>query len=410
MLAGSPGEILYALSLIEASDDRAIHPAVRALVKHESADVRQHALRILARAGDLEVLHDVERLLYDEHLEVRTEALLYLTEHGHVDPLERIEQLGHFEDFSLRAAMAAFLARPGRAQNLDAAHAIIGAMVGEAGAEGQRARIEAGRLLGMLPDVFDRELGSLLQDPNPEVAAAAIRAVGLLRKRPFVGRIIERLGERALTEQAVATLAGFDDAIVGVLRDTLVDDSMPVEIRREIPLVLQAIGTRASQFALMENLLDNDAVTRHRIITALNKLGQQHPDRRIDRKLLETVLTAEIIGHYRSYQVLSALDSTAEREPESIAQALADGMQQEAERIFRILKMLYPDHDMHSAYVGLESEDPVVHDNAVEFLEAVLPPYLRTQIIPLFDRNVSLSERGRIAQRLINAPVLPAPM
>ena len=65
---------------------------------------------------------------------------------------------------------------------------------------------------------------------------------------------------------------------------------------------------------------------------------------------------------------------------------------------------------MHSAYVGLESEDPVVHDNAVEFLEAVLSPYLRTQIIPLFDRNVSLSERGRIAQRLINAPVLPAPL
>ena len=52
-----------------------------------------------------------------------------------------------------------------------------------------------------------------------------------------------------------------------------------------MPAVLQAIGTRASQFALMENVLDSDAVIRHRVITALNKLGQQHPDRRIDRKL-----------------------------------------------------------------------------------------------------------------------------
>ena len=59
---------------------------------------------------------------------------------------------------------------------------------------------------------------------------------------------------------------------------------------------------------------------------------------------------------------------------------------------------------------GCESDDPVVHDNAVEFLEAVLSPHLRAQIVPLFDRNVSLTERGRIAQRLINAPVLPAPL
>ena len=31
-------------------------------------------------------------------------------------------------------------------------------------------------------------------------------------------------------------------------------------------------------------------------------------------------------------------------------------MQQEAERVFRLLKILYPEHDMHSAYVGLHSE------------------------------------------------------
>ena len=47
----------------------------------------------------------------------------------HVDPLAQIQKLGDFEDFSIRAGMAAFLASPGPAQNLDAARALLEAMV-----------------------------------------------------------------------------------------------------------------------------------------------------------------------------------------------------------------------------------------------------------------------------------------
>ena len=130
---------------------------------------------------------------------------------------------------------------------------------------------------------------------------------------------------------------------------------MPVEVRREMPVVLQAIGTRAAQAVLIESILDGDAVLRYHIITALNKLGQQHPDRPIDRKLIETVLAAEIMGHYRSYQMLGTLGGSTGRARESVVHGLRESMEKEAERIFRLLKILYPDHDMHSAYVGLQS-------------------------------------------------------
>lgn len=395
-LSGTPDQVLYALSVFEMAADRQVHPAVRKLLKHESAEVRQHALRLLARAADIEVRHEVERLLYDSHLEVRTEALLYLAEHAHLDPLERIERLGDFPDFSIRAAMVAFLARPGPAQKLDAAQALLDAMVNECGPPGQRARLEAARLIAILPDVFDRELRTLLLDSDPEVAAAAMRAVARLRKRSFVPRLIDRLDDPGLTDDAVAALASFGDGIVGLLRDTLLDQRVPVQARRQLPAVFQAIGTRASHFALVESVLDNDAETRTRVIAALNKLEQQHPHIRLDRNTLETLLMAEVIGHYRSYQLIAA------------ERASVDGLRQEAERIFRLLKLMYPEHDMHSAYVGLLSQDPVVQDNAVEFLEAILSPQLRAQIIPLFDRNVSIKERGRLAARIVGAPTVTA--
>jgi hypothetical protein len=42
-----------------------------------------------------------------------------------------------------------------------------------------------------------------------------------------------------------------------------------------------------------------------------------------------------------------------------------------------------------------------VHDNALEFLEQVLPMPLRTLVIPLFDRAVSARDRARMADRLL---------
>ena len=52
-------------------------------------------------------------------------------------------------------------------------------------------------------------------------------------------------------------------------------------------------------------------------------------------------------------------------------------MQQELERISRLLGLLYPHLDIHSAYLGLQSKNLSVHDNALEFLDNVLKPQLR---------------------------------
>jgi ATP:ADP antiporter, AAA family len=400
---GTPDQVLYALNLLDVSYDRRANPVVRNLITHQSPEVRAQALRLLARQGDPTLNETVERLLYDPHLEVRTEALLYLTQHAHIDPLERIEQLGEFPDFSLRAAMAAFLARPGRAQNLEAARAIVAAMVREKGDAGRRTRLEAAQVLAGVPDQFDQELRLLLDDPDPEVVGAAIRAVGKLRKRSLIPRVIKRLGQPAVADVAVAVFAGMGDAVAGTLRDHLVDPDTPIEVRREIPLVLQAIATPAAQFVLLESVLDTDSIVRHRIISALNKLGQIYPDRRVDRRLIETVLGAEIMGHYRSYQVLATLGARLDAAADPVVQRLKDSMQQEAERVFRLLNILYPGSDMHSAYVGLMTGDPVVHDNAIEFLETVLSPQLRELIVPLFDRGVSPAQRGHLANRLLGA-------
>lgn len=402
-LKGTTREIAYALSLFEMAHDRKVHPAVRGLLNHEQPEIRRQAVALLARAGDASVKAEVEKLLRDPSLEVRTEALLYLTAFDQVDPLERIEALGDFEDFSIRAALVAFLARPGATQNVEASRLMLSRMADEPGASGRRTRLEAARLIGTLPDLFEKELRALVEDEDVEVARAAIASAGKLKKRTLTAPLLERLADPSLSEAAINALAEFGDRIVGTLRDYLTDEELSTDVRREIPKVLQAIASPAAQAVLTESVLDRDVILRYHTITALNKLGQQHPERSTDRKLIESVLAAEIMGHYRSYQVLGTLGPSLDDDANPIAHGLRESIEKEAERIFRLLKILYPQYDMHSAHVGLQSNDPVVHDNAVEFLDTVLPPEVRSVVIPLFDREVPVAARIDAANRMLGA-------
>jgi ATP:ADP antiporter, AAA family len=402
--ADDPQEIVYALGLFALDHRGATHPAVRGLLHHAAADVRQRAIAILASGGDRSVMADVERLLYDRDLNVRTEALLYLTHLAHVDPLERIEALGDFPDFSIRSAMVAFLARPGESQNLEAARVLLDGMLKETGDAGHRTRLEAARLVASLPDAFHEELGVLLQDRDADVARYAVRAVGALKHRALAPRVIERLSNPVLAEDAGEALAKFGDRIVGTLADHLADPATDLEVRREIPNVLLRIGTAAAEAALFDNLLDGDATIRFRVISAINKLRQMDPGRPYDATLVETAVAAEIMGHYRSYQIVGMLAAQFEQS-DPVVQAVRESIRQEVERIFRLLKVLYPDYDLHSAYFGLQSTNPVVHGNALEFLDNILKPQMRTLLVPLLDSEVSVEDRVTLANRLLGTAV-----
>ncbi len=75
------------------------------------------------------------------------------------------------------------------------------------------------------------------------------------------------------------------------------------------------------------------------------------------------------------------------------------------ERIFRLLSLLNPRLDFHSAYIGLQSTSASVHDNALEFLDNVLKVQLRDMLVPLLDSKVTIAERAQMAQRLVHAKI-----
>src|SRR5262249_795163 len=179
------------------------------------------ALAVFNSAGDRSVVARATEMLHDDDLEARTEALAYLTQHAAIDPLAAIRDLGDFPDASVRAGMVSFLPRPGRSQTLDAARALLDAMVEDSVPDGLPGRLEAARLTGVLPPGFGRAIGRLLRDPEVEVARQAMRSVSLRPRPEFLPELLAGLGHPELADDAARALASLGDVVVDALGDHL---------------------------------------------------------------------------------------------------------------------------------------------------------------------------------------------
>jgi AAA family ATP:ADP antiporter len=405
--ADDPEAILYVLRAFAQSGRRPPLDAVRALLTHETAAVRARALAALRAAPDLTIRAQAERLLHDPDIEVRTEALLWLAYHARVDPLAQIDALGEFEDFSIRASMVALYSRPGRYQNLEAARVLLGTMASERGPEGRRARIEAAMLLGRLSGEVGAELAdlaTLVADDDPEVASHAVDAAAKASRLDLVPAIATRLEDDAVRRAAHDALCAFGPPALPSLTLLLDQPTVPLALRREIPDIVARIGTDAGSRLLVDHLLEADVTLRLRVISALATLRARHPELGLDRPAIEMVLMAEVMGHYRSYQILGSLANPLQS-TDPVAVALETSMRYEVERIFRLMAIRWPRFDVESAYVGVMADDASVRANALEFLEAVLKPQVRTLVLPLLDPQVSRAERVRLANEVLGTKV-----
>jgi ATP:ADP antiporter, AAA family len=269
----------------------------------------------------------------------------------------------------------------------------------------RRDRAEAARLIGTIggEDLLDL-LTPLVTDQDVEVARQGVRAAHRIAHESLVPSLVVALGRQDLAEDAADALARLGDSVVPYLSRALRDETVSVEVRREVPSVLLRIGTTEAETALVASLLEADGTVRHRVIASLNKLRSVRPDIRIDPSVVELLLAAEIAGHYRSYQVLGPLQKQL-KDDDPVLEALRHSMEQELERIFRLMALLFPQAGLHDAYVGVRSSNTIVRANALEFLDNVLKPELRHVLVPLLDSQVTIQERIELANRLVGAPL-----
>jgi AAA family ATP:ADP antiporter len=239
-------------------------------------------------------------------------------------------------------------------------------------------------------------LQKLLQDSHPAVSSAAMRTAAALQNRAYLDGLLSRLAHAPLRGVAIEALASFGDRIVGTLGDVLLDDTMPLAVRRQIPRVLRNIPHQRSVDVLLESLALQDLTVRSAVLKALNKLRETHPKLAYGRESVFRHIWNEARYYY---QINAALAPFRDKQGDGAARLLAatlnERLRSTLERLFRLLGLRYPPREIHAAYLAVNRRRSEEFTAAIEFLDNILEPELKKVLLPLLDDDVRVSQRAR---------------
>jgi ATP:ADP antiporter, AAA family len=261
-----------------------------------------------------------------------------------------------------------------------------------------RRRALAATALGVRGDAGTDLLHRLLQDPDAQAAAAACRAAGQLRNRAYLHGLVQALGQPRLRRDAIGALAEFGPAICGSLSDALLDETIPLRIRRQVPRVLKAIPDQRSVDVLLPAIKHPDLTMRAAVLKALNRLRESAPWLKFD----SVFVTEQILAEARHYCELNAVLAPFQdfrqgggRACRLLARTIEERLRETLERLFRLLGLRYPPREIYSAYLAVSKPKSGDATAALEFLDSVLERDLKRILLPLLDAPEHLLERGR---------------
>jgi AAA family ATP:ADP antiporter len=379
-------QILYALQLLQSIRGVDFSDRLRPLLDSPMAYVREEAARTLS-ALPADYRPDAERLLGDPVERVRMAAVEYLCSARWPDAAARLERLLSDDKLEVRLAAANWLSS-GTTLTYPVTKDLVQDFMSIEVPGASRARKAAVSLTTRLPSAEALPvIRAGLQDPDPEVVAAAALAAGKAGQVDVVFDILHLLSSAKMRTGAREALAAYGSKITGTLGDILGDSQHDPVVRRQIPWVLARTPTQRSADILVDNLNTDDPLLKYQIVKALNRLHETNSKLPEPRPAIAERIYAETRSYYEALLVYQALSAETNGSSRLMIRSLKERLDQDLEIIFRLLGLQYPQKDIHSAYAALKGNRADRRTSAIEFLDNLLQKNLKSSILPLLEEG-----------------------
>jgi len=383
--------VLQAIDLLEENAPRLLDPRMSKLLAHASPRVRARALKYAASNPSLADQFHITELVNDPDPIVRLTAMRVRCAAGGSRPLAALGEYLDSENLELRTAALACLVEQVREDEVPRIRALIERMLSQ-GTGADRASIA--ETLGARPVAtnLDQLLAPLLKDDDITVRCAALRSAGYAGLLEHVPALIRALGAADTEAAARAGLVALGDRALDRLSDSLVDEQVPIEVRRAIPRVLGDLPTQRVVAALFRVREREDIMLSYRILKAANHVRSANQDLVFPADLIEDdlrydvgeFLEAELHADSQAQRADSERRSDdGDRAEQFLVLVLRERMAQAFNRVFRRLGLVYAPRPMFSAYLATLSDSTRVRANAAEYIERALSPSLRELVLPL---------------------------
>ena len=399
--------VLYAIDLLESFDKQ--HLITPLLLRHPSSRVRARVLGAIdAIRPDVAGLWapEIERLIADPEPETRTAAIGALVGLRHEDALANARVLIRDDNPHIAATAAVILSKSDDETDRRVVERTLASFTRDTRPESAGVRRDLAAAAGRAATPRARDLLILLlDDPQPEVAAEAMRSIRALDEPDslFVPRLVSLLGHRQLKNSARDTLVRYGEPVVDVLRYCLENPAEDRWVRRHIPATLARIPNQASMDILVATLGTDDRFLRFKAIAAIEKLHRDHPGLTIGREPIEQLALAEgtvyytRLGSYYNLFVRGRLPTDT-----ILARELSEKLDFSVDRTYRLLSLLHPWKDIAAARWAIAHGDARARAGAAEYLDNVLSGKLRTWLVPVLE-DLPIVDRVKRADALLKS-------
>lgn len=385
---GNERQVLYALGVAPALKDADVTGVVRPLLGSASAAVRGAALSALAEADPEAAAIAARERIDDPDLDVRRRAVGVLAAAAGSRRADVLDDLLAGPTPGRNAALA-WIAEDGGEDDLARFDEARGrAVLAETGPEGVEGRRMLAAVLRNEECPFCRDLlGDLLEDADRSVVREAVRSLGRLRDMRRLPWLTDRLAVRGLRDVVRTALRGYGpDALLAL--DAVMGDPERGDLARRLAArALGGIPRPETAAILISHAPDAGALLRDEILAQLSRLRLADRHLRIDRAAVHALLRTEAECYYALYQARRLVaGAPAGDGTRLLRRVLDERLRQQIANVFALLALSYPPHEMRDAVRGVLAGGRLLRANAVSYLEQVLSPRLRAELMPMIER------------------------
>jgi hypothetical protein len=218
----------------------------------------------------------------------------------------------------------------------------------------------------------------------------------------LVPQIIRLLAWDEVSPAARRLLASSASKIQGQLIDAMLDPKEDFAVRRRIPRILAVVDSRLAAQGLIEGLKDPRFEVRFQCGRALYYILQRNPDFTVDSGAIFAAVEKELSVSKSVWQSHHLLDQREGAEDYLfLDEQLRERADQALEHVFSLLGLVLPREPLKVAFRALHTEDRLLRNLALEYLEGTLPESVRRQLWAVIG-DQPLPEPGRPSSEVVS--------
>jgi HEAT repeat protein/CRP-like cAMP-binding protein len=311
-------------------------------------------------------------------------------------------------DPRLAVTAAVALVSAGTESDRVAAEATLRSLASDSREQAREARLEVARALGQLADPrFHSMLVPLMFDADLDVAREAIQSAGKIGPGDFifVPPLISLMRNRLLKRFARDVLVSYGESVVDPLAYFLNDKEEDRWVRRHIPATLALIPMQRALDVLVNALDHEDGFIRYKAVAGIERLRGDRPNLQLDAAVIERQIRRETARGFNALTLHYNLFVAGGLDPDALlARALTEKHARATNRVFQLLGLIHPPHDIAAVRATLAHSDGRLRAGAIEYLDNLLKGDVRRHVLLLVE-DMPVGERVRRGNTLFKTRV-----